>query len=201
MYTVIGSFRSRAFRVLWAVEELGLDYEHLPESPRSESVLKHNPSGKIPVLLDDGEAVTDSTAIMTYLADKHGALTFAAGTLNRARQDAWTNQILDDIDAVLWTAARHSFILPEEMRLPAIKDSLKWEYERNLKRITDHRGHPARALRRLGAWGGFRARERNLQDLSQGHACASRVPQADREDGGLKHRAAALQSGKAIPSE
>jgi glutathione S-transferase len=142
MYTVIGSFRSRAFRVLWAVEELGLDYEHLPESPRSESVLKHNPSGKIPVLLDDGEAVTDSTAIMTYLADKHGALTFAAGTLNRARQDAWTNQILDDIDAVLWTAARHSFILPEEMRLPAIKDSLKWEYERNLKRITDRLDGP-----------------------------------------------------------
>ena len=43
--------------------------------------------------------------------------------------------VLDEIDAVLWTAARHSFILPEEHRVPAVKDSLKWEFAQNIARL------------------------------------------------------------------
>ena len=58
--------------------------------PHSEQVLARNPSGKIPVLVDGGTTVTDSTAIMTYLADRHGRLTFPAGTVERARQDGYT---------------------------------------------------------------------------------------------------------------
>ena len=139
MYTVIGNNTSRAFRVLWALEELGQPYEQDAVKPHSERVRALSPAGKIPVLLDGDEAITDSTAIMTYLADKHGQLTAPAGTLDRARQDAMTHALLDEIDAVLWVAARHSFILPEDRRMPAIKDSLKWEYERNLGPILDRR--------------------------------------------------------------
>jgi glutathione S-transferase len=135
MYTVIGTVKSRALRVLWMLEELGLPYEHVPAGPRSEDARRHNPSGKIPALLVDGQAVTDSVAIMTYLADRHGALTFPAGTLDRARQDGFTHLINDEFDAVLWMAGRHSFVLPEEMRLPAIKDSLRWEYDRAQSRL------------------------------------------------------------------
>ena len=39
--------------------------------------------------------------------------------------------ILDEFDAILWTAARHSFVLPEEHRVPAIKESLQWEFARS----------------------------------------------------------------------
>ena len=137
MYTVIGSEKSRAFRVLWMLEELGARYEHRPEPPRSDAVRAHNPSGKIPVLLDGDAVLTDSTAILTYLADRHGKLTHPAGTPGRARQDGWTHRILDEIDSVLWTAARHSFILPEEMRVPQVKDSLKAEYSQSIGRIID----------------------------------------------------------------
>jgi glutathione S-transferase len=137
MYTVIGTAKSRALRVLWMLEELGLAYDHVPAAPRSEDALRHSPAGKIPALLVDGAALTDSVAIMTFLADRHGALTYPAGTLERARQDAFTNRIIDEFDAVLWTAARHSFVLPEEMRIPAIKDSLKWEFERSQTRLGD----------------------------------------------------------------
>jgi glutathione S-transferase len=101
-----------------------------------------NPSGKIPVFKDGDAVITDSTAIMTYLADKHGALTFPAGTIERARQDALTHCILDEIDAVLWTAARHSFILPKEKRVPAIKDPLMWEYARNISRLMEQMDGP-----------------------------------------------------------
>ncbi len=133
MYTVIGSLNSRTFRVLWALEELGLDYDHTPAGPRSEEARAHNPLGKIPVLLDGEDALTDSTAIMTYLADKHGGLTAPAGTVDRARQDALTFWLVDEFDAILWMAAKHSFALPEEHRVPAIKDSLKAEFARSLE--------------------------------------------------------------------
>ena len=137
MYQVIGYRASRAFRVLWMLEELGQPYEHIPAAPRSDEARAANPSGKIPALRVDGDCLTDSTAIMTWLADRHGALTYPAGSLERARQDALTHQILDDIDAVLWTAARHSFVLPEERRVPEVKESLKWEYARNLARMSE----------------------------------------------------------------
>ena len=131
-YTVIGSVGTRAARVVWILEELGLPYEHDPATPRSAPATAVNPSGKVPVLLVDGVIVTDSTAILTFLADRHGALTAPAGTVARALQDAVTFAVLDDLEALLWTSSRHSFVLPEEHRLPAIKPSLKWEYARNL---------------------------------------------------------------------
>lgn len=135
MYTVIGTTRSRALRVIWMLEELGQPYDHLPAAPQTPEARAHNPSGKIPALLVDGAVVTDSVAILTFLADRHGDLTYPAGTIERARQDGFTNAIVDELDATLWTAARHSFVLPEEMRLPEIKDSLRWEFERAQARI------------------------------------------------------------------
>ncbi|GAA6164591.1 glutathione S-transferase family protein [Pelagimonas sp. KU-00592-HH] len=135
MYEVIGSPTTRAFRVLWALEELGQPYTLVKEGPHSEAVLTLNPSGKVPVFKDGDLVLTDSTAIMTYLADKHGGLTHTAGTPDRARQDALTHCILDEIDAVLWTAARHSFILPKEHRVADVKPSLMWEYAHNIERL------------------------------------------------------------------
>ena len=64
--------RSRAERVSWTLDELKFDYklirldlskgEHL-----SADFLKLNPSGKVPVLVHDGEVYTESLAIMEYL--------------------------------------------------------------------------------------------------------------------------------------
>ncbi|SES04818.1 glutathione S-transferase [Tranquillimonas rosea] len=143
MYTLIGIPQSRAFRPLWMLHELGLEFEYRAEAPQSDPVLRHNPLGKVPVLLVDETPLTDSTAILMYLADRHDAFTRPAGTLDRARQDGVTHFLLDELDAALWTAARHSFILPEERRVPAIKDSLKWEVERALTRLSERLGaHP-----------------------------------------------------------
>ena len=140
MYRVIGTAKSRSFRVLWMLEELGQPYEHIPANPRSEGVAQFNPAGKVPVLIDDGTPITDSTAILTYLADRHGGLTHPAGTLDRARQDSLTQFLLDEFDAALWLAARHSFILPEELRLSAIKNTLRWEFEASQKTLVHRMG-------------------------------------------------------------
>ncbi|MFY1707197.1 glutathione S-transferase family protein [Tritonibacter scottomollicae] len=135
MYKVIGKPMTRTFRVLWALEELEQPYELEDAAPQSTEIRNYNPSGKVPALVVDGTTVTDSVAIITYLADKHGALTAPAGTLARARQDSVTNMLNDEMDALLWMAARHSFALPEEQRVPAIKDSLRWEFARSVSRV------------------------------------------------------------------
>lgn len=140
MFTVIGSAKSRTARVLWMLEELGLPYEHVPADPRSEGVVSFNPAGKVPVMVEDGTPITDSTAIIQYLADREGRMTYPAGTLDRARQDSLTQFLLDEFDAALWMAARHSFVLPEELRQAAVKDSLKWEFANSLKTLARRMG-------------------------------------------------------------
>jgi len=133
MYKLIGSPLSRAFRVVWALEELSLDYELLAVGPQDKQIVAINPSGKIPALAVDGEVITDSIAIMQYLTDKHQQCTYAAGTLERAKQDSFTQCIADDIDGNLWTTAKHTFVYPENLRAKdAVKEAAKWDVARAL---------------------------------------------------------------------
>ena len=135
MYKAYGHVRNRAFRVLWFLEELGVDYEYINHRPGSDEMKSVNPSGKSPALGVDGQIITDSSAIMCFLADRHDKFTFPAGTVERGQQDSLMHQINDEMDAVLWTAARHTFVLPEEQRYPDVKESLRWEYTRNCEKI------------------------------------------------------------------
>ena len=137
MYEVFGTPASRAFRVLWALEELGEAYTLTHAKPRDPVVSAVYPVGKVPVLRVGDEIITDSAAILTYLADKHGGLLAPAGSIERAKQDAITHAVLDEIDAVLWASARHSFVLPEDKRVPEVKESLRWEFNRNVNRLAD----------------------------------------------------------------
>src|SRR5687767_632190 len=78
-------------KVTIALEELALPYEVRPvnvfagEGQRPE-FLALNPAGKIPVIrdLDNGAVVTESAAILLYLADKAGRLV-PASSLQRVR--------------------------------------------------------------------------------------------------------------------
>lgn len=136
MYKLIGHGRSRAFRVMWALEELGLDYDHLQYKPHSPELASINPTGKIPALIDGEDVVIDSVAIIQYLADKHQRLTHPAGTIARAQQDGLTQLICEEIDGSLWMAARHSFVLPEQHRVDGIKPSLRWEFAKSIERLS-----------------------------------------------------------------
>jgi glutathione S-transferase len=140
MYKLLGNKKSRAFRVLWALEELEVEYEFSATSPRSDEVRAVNPSGKIPCFLDGDDVILDSVAIIQYLADKHGKLTYPAGTVKRGQQDAFTHFACDEMDGTLWTAARNTFVLPEDKRVPAIKDTLRWEYARSMKSLAQRLG-------------------------------------------------------------
>ncbi|WP_428646660.1 glutathione S-transferase family protein [Roseibium sp.] len=140
MYKIIGFPRTRAMRVIWMLEELGEPYELDPAMPHSDTVMALNPCGKVPVLIDGDAVLTESVAICTYLADKHGKLTFPPGTPERARQDSFTQFGVDVLEGALWTAAKNSFIHPEEVRVPAIKDVCKMEFARGLRTLEQRLG-------------------------------------------------------------
>lgn len=140
MYKVIGSPKTRTMRVLWMLEELGQDYEIQPARPHSAEVLPGNPGGKIPVLQDGDAMLRDSVAICTYLADKHGSLTHPAGTVDRARQDALTQFCVDEIEGALWTAAKNTFVNPEEHRADSVIPVARYEFAKALNTLESHLG-------------------------------------------------------------
>ena len=140
MYTVYGSGRSRAMRVMWMLDELDENYDIVPCSPQTPEILAVNPEGKIPALVVDSETLTDSVAIVQYLADRHGKLTAPAGTLARARQDGFTQFCVDEVEGALWTAGKHSFVLPEALRVPAVKDTARAEFARAMETLARRLG-------------------------------------------------------------
>mgnify|MGYP001627546594 CR=1 FL=1 len=138
MYKVIGSPRSRSARIYWMLEELGQPYEIVPAKPHSPEVLALNPGGKIPILLEGEAVLTDSVAIVQYLADKHGACTFAAGTVNRAIQDSFTQFCVDEIEGALWTAAKQTMIYAN--CAPQIVDVCRTEFTKALETLARRLG-------------------------------------------------------------
>ncbi|MEL6299697.1 MAG: glutathione S-transferase [Pseudomonadota bacterium] len=140
MYVVHGDPRNRTQRVLWMLEELERDYTIRLTKARSDEARAINPSGKVPVLMDGAAAIPDSIAACQYLADKHSALTFAAGTTERGSQDAMTQFVSAEIDAALWALAKHKFALPAEHRLEGMRETFGFELALGLERLTAYLG-------------------------------------------------------------
>ena len=177
MYRLIGNTNTRTLRVLWAMKEIGLKYEHVQVNAQSVDAKKFNISGKVPTLDANGVNIADSTAIVTYLADKYNQLTFPAGTIERAQQDSFTQFILDELDSILWTAARHSFVLPKEMRVSELKDTLRWEFARSLKILES----------RMGSGPNVMGEEFTIPDIILTHVGGwARVAKFDIPDGRLR---------------
>lgn len=143
MYTLIGHAQSRAMRPLWALEEMGLSYTHDPQKPRSDDVTALNGTGKIPVLITPEGPISDSIAILTFLADRHGQLTAPAGTYARAHQDSVMQFIVTELDAALWTASKHRFVLPEDKRIPAITPVAEYEFATAMDILSRMKGENA----------------------------------------------------------
>ncbi|MFL9863730.1 glutathione S-transferase [Paraburkholderia fungorum] len=88
---------SRSQRVLWLLEELGVPYEikryeRDPKTMLAPPELRAiHPLGKSPVIVDDGQTIAESGAIIEYLVDKYGQGRFApaAGTPERLRYSYW----------------------------------------------------------------------------------------------------------------
>ena len=76
MIAVYGSFPTRSLRVMWALEELGIDYEMRPVDLRKRmedpEFIAINPSGFLPAMRDGDVTMVDSIAILEYINARYG---------------------------------------------------------------------------------------------------------------------------------
>ncbi len=144
-----GMGQSRSFRALWALEESGLDYEYINTTLRTDSsesnsakhpsYLELNVQGKVPTLVDADLVLTESFAIVNYIARNapDSGLLPKISTPAYARLDELTYFILAELEQPLWSKGKHMFALPEEVRIPAMLDTAKFEFDKAVRAL-DH---------------------------------------------------------------
>ena len=119
--TVWGIGTSRTLRVHWALAELNLPYRTVslrtrtPEMDKPE-FLAINPRKKIPVLQDGDLTLTESGAIVNYLAEKYGSpqtRLIPTDVIERAKYFEWASMITMELDATTLYVLRRHQDLPE----------------------------------------------------------------------------------------
>jgi len=109
---------------MWGLKELDADFEFVPVNlavgeHRRPEFLRLNPAGKVPVLVDGDLVLTESAAIVMYLADKYREKQLLPADLNeRAQAYRWTLFAVTELEQPLWRMTRHTFLYPEAKRLP-----------------------------------------------------------------------------------
>lgn len=133
MLKLYGTPPTRALRVIWLLNELGLEYEMVPVDllggeQRKLDFLTLNPAAKVPVLVDGDLVITESAAIQLYLAEKNPEAGYIPTTVEgRAQMYRWIFFLVTEIEQPLWRIARHTFIYPENQRLPQDIDLARQE--------------------------------------------------------------------------
>jgi glutathione S-transferase len=124
MMKLYGFGPTRSLRAQWGLKELGVEFEFIPvnlqagEHKRPE-FLAINPAGKVPVLIDGDLVLTESAAIVLYLAEKYPEKGLMPSKLEqRAQVYRWIMFAVTELEQPLWRMTKHSFLLPEEKRLP-----------------------------------------------------------------------------------
>jgi glutathione S-transferase len=120
---------TRATRVRWLLEELGVPYDRVvldfaKGDMRTEAHLARHPHGRIPAFEWEGLSLIESGAMCMHLADVHHdkGLAPEPGTKERALWYQWICYAVSTLDDPLVARIFHSAILPEDKRNPAIVD-------------------------------------------------------------------------------
>jgi len=120
--------RTRAVRILWLLEELGLPYEleRVPfRPPAKQFFAQSTPLGKFPAIEDGGVVMSESGAIVEYLLERYGGGRLAppVGSPERAAFLQWLHfsesTAFPPIGIVVWLslyrddAARHADLIAD----------------------------------------------------------------------------------------
>jgi glutathione S-transferase len=116
---------TRSLRAMWALRELDIPCEIvtvnlLRGEHRDPEFLKLNPAGKLPVLVDGEVVLTESVAIVLYLAEKRPERgLIPADLIERAQMYRWLLFTATELEQPLWRISRHTALYPPERRLGA----------------------------------------------------------------------------------
>jgi len=135
MLTIYGCANTRSSRAMWALEEVGAEYQYIEVdirtgAGRQPDYLALNIGGKVPTLVDGAFILTESAAICNYIGDRFplAQLTPPVASPQRAHYDQWCYFALSELEQPLWTIAKHTFALPERLRVPAVLETARWEF-------------------------------------------------------------------------
>lgn len=115
---------TRSIRVRWTLQELGVAFEPISVDliageQRAPGFLKINPAGKVPVLVDGDLVLTESVAIVLYLAEKYPDKGLIPVDLKeRAELCRWLLFTTTELEQPLWRIALHTSVYPQDKRLP-----------------------------------------------------------------------------------
>jgi glutathione S-transferase len=147
MIKIYGYPKTRSTRITWLLEELGMVYEFKlvdlnKGGNKSPEFLMINPAGKIPALVDDDLVMTESAAIVTYLADKYAekGLIPMVATVERATYDQWSYFALCELEQPLWTIGKHKFALQADKRVKDVIPTAEWEFQNALALLSNGLG-------------------------------------------------------------
>ena len=117
LYGIAGS---RAIRSLWAIEETGIDYQHVPvgfgEDSKAAEYLAINPNGRIPALEDGDLILFESMAINLYLAKTYGGSLYPDDPAAEALAIQWSVWGISEVEDLQIRIVVQKFFLSEADR-------------------------------------------------------------------------------------
>jgi len=139
---LFGMSASRAFRSIWAMEEVGVEYEHVPthfgKDAKTPEHLAVNPNGRIPALVDGDLVLFESMAINLYLAEQYGGDLWPSNAADRARAYQWSVWGISEIEPHQMAIVVEKFFTPDEKKNPKTIERAARALERPLKVLDAH---------------------------------------------------------------
>lgn len=111
MLTLFHAPQSRSGRIVWLLEEIGVDYDiryvdifRAMTLTGARDPANAHPDGKVPALVHDGALVTESAAIALYLTDLHPETNLGAsvGSPDRAAYVTWLSWTAGEMEPAFW---------------------------------------------------------------------------------------------------
>ena len=134
LYGISGS---RALRAIWGMEEVRIDYEHVPVTYGADSkagdYLSVNPNGRIPALIDGDLQLFESMAINLYLTKRYGGALYPANAADEARAFQGSVWAISEIEPLQMQIVIQKLFTPEDRRNPKVIEGATKSLQRPLK--------------------------------------------------------------------
>lgn len=111
--------KSRSLKVLWTLEELGIDYSSVSVDLLAENPLTRSPHpfGKVPYLVDGDISISETLAICIYLCEKtEGNLLYPTNIETKASVNTWLSFAATEFESSIWGLLKQLVFVPEEKR-------------------------------------------------------------------------------------
>lgn len=140
--TLWGMGTVRQLRPHWMLEELGLEYDYIRVHPRSgqthtQEFLKLNPRHKVPVLRHGTFVLTESLAIIEYLAQtfpNSDDFLVPDDAQTRARVTEWSSFVLSELDShSLYVIRRHTDLAHLYGEAPVAVEAAREYFHENIR--------------------------------------------------------------------